>query len=69
MKIRARRVKYRRLSRLRHSTQFLRWIAEQADRLEITEEELFDQMRAGATAQDIEATPTPEPEEPEDPIP
>ncbi len=60
--IRVRHLRHRSLERTRHSTNFLSWLNAQATRLEQTADEIFDALKAGATSQEIEAMPTPEPE-------
>lgn len=50
-------VRHRRYDRLRHSTRFKAFLAEQADRLGVTPEDVFELMKAGATAEQITQLP------------
>ena len=68
--LRARYVRHRHFNRIRHSTAFKGFLAEQADRLSMTEEEVFDLMKAGASADDIRNTaPEPQPVAPVNTVP
>lgn len=63
MNIRVRRLRHRSYTRLRHSEQFRTWIDTQAKRLKIPPLALYnDYLRAGMSAAQVEAIPTPEPE-------
>lgn len=59
--VHVRHLRHRNLERLRYSTNFLTWLNEQATRLEQTVDEIFTALKNGATSEEIEATPTPEP--------
>lgn len=54
---RPRYVRYRTFNRLQHSTQFLKWLDEQADRLEVTAEYVFTDLLVaqGMTFEQVEA--------------
>lgn len=64
MKIRARYVRYRNYLQLRHSTRFRKWLDEQATRLEMTPQRVFEELmiQGGMSAAQVEAVPTPTPE-------
>lgn len=51
--LRARYVRHRHFNRIRHSTAFKGFLAEQATRLGMEEEAVFDLMKQGYTADDI----------------
>lgn len=51
--LRARYVRHRHFNRIRHSTAFKGFLAEQADRLASTEEDVFNLMKQGYTADQI----------------
>ena len=65
MAVRPRHVSHRSLDRLRHSDRFKSWIAEQATRLDVTEEELFETLKTFTFEQinNMEPEEEPEPEE------
>ena len=44
--VRPRHVEHRSFERLRHSTRFLAWLSDQATRLSITEEEVFELLKS-----------------------
>lgn len=44
--VRPRHVEHRSFERLRHSTRFLAWLGEQATRLDISEEEVFELLKS-----------------------
>lgn len=54
MKIRARYVRYRSFDRLRHSSRFYQWLVEQGARLDKSPEEVFDMLKSGLTAAQVE---------------
>lgn len=61
MKIRARYVRYRNYIQLRHSTRFRKWLDEQATRLDMPTQRVFDKLmiKDGMSAAQVEAVPTP----------
>lgn len=66
MTIYARRVRYRDLDRLRHSDEFLAFLDTQAERIStldadpgsVTAEDIFNSMKSGKTAEQVEAVTT-----------
>lgn len=61
-----RHLRHRNYDRTRHSQRFNEWLDEQATRLGITAEEVFDLLKEGMSAVEVEQEPEPEPDpEPE----
>lgn len=61
---RPRYVRHRVYDRLRHSARFLKWLDGQAARLEMTSQEVFEELLVdqGLTYEQVEGLPAPEPE-------
>lgn len=61
MKIRARYVRYRNYIQLRRSPRFRKWLLEQATRLDMPTQRLFEKwmIKHGMSAAQVEAAPTP----------
>lgn len=58
------RLRYRQSDRVRHGDNLLSWLGAQATRLGVTAKEVFDLLRGGNSAEQVEAT---EPEAPDNP--
>lgn len=54
-------LRHRNLPRIRHAERLRVWLAAQAERLELTVQEVFDELRM-SSAKQVEALPTPEPD-------
>lgn len=62
MSVRIKHWRYRGLDRLRHSSKYKSWFAEQSERLGKTEKEIETLLRSGMTSTQIENTAAPETE-------
>lgn len=60
------RLRYRQADRVRHGDTLLDWLNAQATRLGVSVKAVFEMLRSGASAKDVDSAPTPEPGEGDD---